>query len=105
MPNLGTVVSQLRSQKSNLENQLERVNQALEALRSLNGRPGRKSGTRTISAAGRRRIAAAQRARWARVRGTAPKRARVMSISARRRIAAAQRARWAAWKKQQKKAA
>jgi len=55
------------------------------------------------AAAGRARIAAAQRARWSKVKsnGTQPKnvvtmpKRRKMSASARKRIAAAQRARWA----------
>ena len=68
-----------------------------------NGRPAK----RTMSAGGRRRIAAAARARWAKVRAgkgqsasaassTAdePKK-RTMSPAARRKIAAAARARWA----------
>ena len=59
---------------------------------------------RKMSAAGRRRIAAAQRARWARIKAgrsgsseapEAPARRRKMSPSARARIATAQRARWA----------
>jgi hypothetical protein len=59
---------------------------------------------RKMSAAGRRRIAAGQRARWAQVKARhggsseapeAPARRRKMSPSARARIAAAQRARWA----------
>jgi hypothetical protein len=45
---------------------------------------------------GRATIAAAQKARWAKVKGIAevPKK-RIMSASARRKIAAAQRAKWA----------
>jgi hypothetical protein len=53
---------------------------------------------RKLSAKGRARIAAAQRARWAKIRGQSkdPKLGkRMMSASARRKIAAAQRARWA----------
>ena len=60
-----------------------------------------------MSAAGRARIAAAQRARWAKVKGQ-----KVVSIDARKRrklpakalanIRAAQKARWAKWRKQQK---
>ena len=62
------------------------------------GRP--PGGRRRMSAEARARIAAAQRARWAKVRGTAPKlqsgkKRRTMSAAARARIAAAQRARWA----------
>jgi hypothetical protein len=61
--------------------------------------------TRQISAAGRRRIGAAARERWAKIRaaktagkvsgnsGVKPR--RKMSAAARKRIAAAQRARWA----------
>jgi hypothetical protein len=52
---------------------------------------------RTMSLAARRKIGAAARARWARVKGmakAAPKK-RTMSLAARRKIAAAARARWA----------
>ena len=70
---------------------------------AANNRP---TGKRTMSAEGRRRIAEAARARWARVRGEngkmpdtvtsngGPKK-RTMSAAARRKIAAAARARWA----------
>jgi hypothetical protein len=54
---------------------------------------------RGMSEEGRRRIAAAQRARWAKLKGTAsaPAQAkkRTMSAAARRKIAAAAKARWA----------
>jgi hypothetical protein len=62
-----------------------------------------------MSAAGRRAISLAQKARWAKrsAKGqtgtTKPK--RIMSAAARRKIAAAQKARWAAWKAKQKKVA
>jgi len=64
----------------------------------LSGRPRRR-----MSEAGKRRIAAAQRARWARHNRTTganskPKTKRRMSATARARIAAAQRRRWAAVK-------
>jgi len=58
-------------------------------------------------------MAAAQRARWAKVRGTGkqdrhvvvmPKR-KTMSAAARKKIAAAQKARWAKIKRAQKKSA
>ena len=53
-----------------------------------------------MSAAGRRRIAAAQRARWARLKvkrqqSQTRKAPRTMSAAARNRMAAAQQARWA----------
>jgi len=106
MPNLKgleSVVSQLRIQRTNLANNLKRVDGALSALSSLNGSNNHAQPRRTMSASVRRRIAAAQRARWAKVRaqnvvsiakGRKPAK-RTMSASARRKIAAAQRARWA----------
>jgi len=57
-----------------------------------------------MSAAGRARIAAAARARWAKVKGTKSKVApvskpkRQMSATARAKISAAQKARWAKFK-------
>jgi hypothetical protein len=98
---LVSVVSQLREERTNLVNSLRHVDEALSVLGRLNGgRTGVKP-TRTISASGRRRIAAAQRARWAKLKAKnvasiSPKPGkRMMSASARRKIAAAQRARWA----------
>jgi hypothetical protein len=100
---LESVVSQLRIQRTNLVNNLKRVDGALSALGSLNGSSNHAQPWRTMSASGRRRIAAAQRARWAKLKSqnvvsiakrTKPSK-RTMSASARRKIAAAQRARWA----------
>ena len=100
---LESVVSQLREQRTNLVNDLKRVDGALSALGSLNGSNNHAQPRRTMSASGRRKIAAAQRARWAKVKsqnvvsiakGKKPGK-RTMSASARRKIAAAQRARWA----------
>jgi hypothetical protein len=64
-----SVVSQLRKERTRLENELYRVTAALTAFGKVYLR-GRKSSRKkgTISAAGRKRIAAAQRARWAKVR-------------------------------------
>jgi hypothetical protein len=60
-----------------------------------------------MSAAGRARIAAAQRARWAKAKGQkavsiATKKRRKLSGTAIARIRAAQKTRWAKWRKQQK---
>ena len=56
-------------------------------------------GRRKMSAAGRARIAAAQKARWANVKAAgaeaAPKKRRKMNAAWRAKIAAAARARWA----------
>ena len=59
-----SAVGQLKKEKANLRKQLDRVESALAVLGKLNGAGGP---TRTLSVAARRRIAAAQRARWAKV--------------------------------------
>jgi hypothetical protein len=73
MARLAQVVGRLEVERKRIQNQLERITNALSAL---NGRPTKAS--------------------------VGPKR-RIMSASARARIAAAQRARWAKWKKAKKK--
>jgi hypothetical protein len=66
------------------------------ALAAFGTAYGKGKGTRKLSASGRARIAAAQRARWAKVRKTTkevPIRGkRTLSAAGRRKIAAAQRA-------------
>ena len=103
MANLISVLNQLEEERTRLASQLKNLTNALSALNGT-GKNGTRRGT--MSAAGRARIAAAQRARWAKVKGrkvVSIERKRTMSPAARRRIAAAQRARWAKWKKAQKK--
>jgi hypothetical protein len=66
-----SVVSQLQHERARLEAELHRVTAALTAFGEVymrGAKPTRKK--RTISAAGRKRIAAAQRARWAKVRAS-----------------------------------
>jgi hypothetical protein len=78
-----------------LKEQIEKLQSQLQAAVTGSASVGkgfRKK--RTMSLAARRKIAAAARARWAKVKGTAPKK-RTMSLAARRKIAAAARARWA----------
>ena len=96
---LASIVSELRVEKTNLANQLKRVDAALSVLGKLNGRSSYTKPRRTLSASARKRISLAQKARWAK-RATKDqagkvKPKRTMSASARRKIAAAQRARWA----------
>ena len=108
-----SVVSQLQKERTRLENELHRVTAALVAFGNvyMHGRRPKASVTRkkrTISAAGRKRIAAAQRARWAKIKGQkvvsiSARKGRKMSPATRRRIVAAQKARWAKWRKAQKK--
>ena len=107
MGNLSVVVQQLKKEHSRLADELHRVTAALTAFGKvyLSGSNPKAVGNtkRTISVAGRKRIAAAQRARWAKQR-QAQKPKRTISMAGRKRIAAAQRARWAKVKSQQKAA-
>ena len=100
MTNLGRVIEMLRKEHHRLTREISAVSAALSAFRAAYGKSTEnRSG---MSAAGRARIAAAQRARWAKVKAqsrnanvvTIPKK-RTLSAPARRKIAAAQRARWA----------
>ena len=111
MANLAGVVQQLRKERDQAAKVLEGLDAALAALNG--GSYGRTATRRTISAAGRARIAAAQRARWAKVRGNGGQKRnvvsmpgkRTMSAAARKKIAAAQKLRWAKVKAAQKKSA
>jgi hypothetical protein len=118
MGNLTSALQELRAERKQAQLQVEKLNQAISVIESLNGSrtvPQANQPTRVISAASRRKMARAQKARWQKVReksqpmtlakttASAPVK-RTMSASARRKIAAAQRARWAKVN-QQKKAA
>ena len=119
MGNLTNALQELREERKQAQLQVEKLDQAISVIESLNGSgtvTQANQPTRVISAASRRKMAQAQRARWARVRGashtialaktTAPApMKRTMSAAARRKIAAFQKARWAKIKAQQKKAA
>jgi hypothetical protein len=93
-----------------LEQERSRLDQAIAVIGKLVGRNGTRGQTtekgRTLSAAARRKISLAQKARWAKTRrAAAPTKVRTMSRAARNKIGAAQRARWAKTRAQQKKAA
>jgi|SRR5579862_3452736 len=89
---------QLRRAAS-IKEQIESLQTELARLFGVGGSTASASGRRKMSPAARARIAAAQRARWAQVKGKAEKRGnktrRKMSAGARAKIAAAARARWA----------
>ncbi len=72
-----TVVKQLQHERARLEDELTRVTSALTSFGKVFLQASKRGATihkkRTISAAGRKRIAAAQRARWAKVRAAAKK--------------------------------
>jgi len=118
MTTFDNVLQQLRSEHKQAQTAVEKLRQAISAIEGLNGNSAGISvnGTRpkkTMSAAGRRRIAQAQRARWAKFKKQSPN-ANVKAISSgprgisaagRKRIAAAARARWARVRAQQSRKA
>jgi hypothetical protein len=110
MTQLAVVVRILKTEHSRLTKQIQGVSAALSAFGAEYGKAN--GGRGKISAAGRARIAEAQRQRWAKVKGTngqtksaASTERKPMSPAARKKIAAAQRLRWAKVKASQKKAA
>lgn len=105
MANLSNVVHLLRNERERTQKELNRLEAALAAL----GSPATNGHRNGISAAGRKAISLAQKARWAKrsasghVQAAAPR--RKMSAVSRERIATAQKKRWAAWRAKQKKTA
>jgi hypothetical protein len=81
-----------------MKEQIEKLQSQLQAAVTDSAPAGKAAPKKRImSLAARRKIAAAARARWAKVKGTAkaaPKK-RTMSLAARRKISAAAKARWA----------
>ncbi len=67
MANLSSLVKQLRKERDRVERQLFGLNAALRAFAGVyGGKPSRKR--RKMSVAARKKIAAAQRRRWAKFR-------------------------------------
>jgi hypothetical protein len=119
MSDLKRVVEQLKKERDQAAKTLHQLDAALSAL-SGNSVGQARRGQSRLSAAARAKIAAAQRARWAKLRAdhrqkeneshkknvaSTAKKKTTMSAAARKRIAAAQRARWARVKSAQKKSA
>ena len=114
MANIAEMVKELQQER-------DRLDQAIGALAPLAGisktssaQGGAGGPRRTLSAAARRKVSLAQKARWAKLRAenstkgqpsTVNPGKRTMSAAARRKIAASQRARWAKLRVKQKKAA
>jgi hypothetical protein len=118
MSKLTTALQQLREERRQAQVQVEKLEQAISVIEGLAGRSNTRSTSsragRTLSAAARKRISEAQRARWAQRKkqagtssiGPRPVVSRKpLSAAARRRIAAAQKARWAKFRSQHKAAA
>ena len=108
MGDLAGIVGQLKKEHARAIKEVKGIAAAIAAFGATYGKTKKR---RKMSAAARSRIAAAQRARWAKVRKNLgqknnvvkmPKK-RTMSAASRRKIAAAQRARWAKVKAAEKK--
>jgi hypothetical protein len=72
MPDLSTILTDLQMRRKEIQHELHRLGSAISALKGLSTTGSQQmTGTRRrprLSAAARKRIADAQRARWARVR-------------------------------------
>jgi|SRR4051812_46031925 len=86
-----------------IDNEIANLTQARNVLASLNGSSAKVTvigpNKGRFTAASRAKMAAAQKARWAKYRASkgksnTPKPIRIISSAARKRMAAAQRARW-----------
>jgi hypothetical protein len=100
MANWSGIAKQLKKERDLVEKQLSALNAALTAFVGAYSGSAKSKGTRTMSAAARKKISLAQKARWAKyaapnVATSTAKPKRTMSAAGRRKIAAAQRARWA----------
>ena len=96
------IIAQLKIERDKATQQVNALDMAIEALSGTTTSKG-SQGRRTMSAAARGRISAAQKARWARTRGkvvSIAKRKRHISAAGLARIRAATRARWARWRAQ-----
>jgi hypothetical protein len=120
MGSITNALQQLRAERREAQLHVGKLDQAISVMESLNGSgtsPETNKPARVISATSRRKMALAQKARWAKARKESQPAVgamkanssgavkRTMSVSARRKIAAAQRARWAKVRSGQKKAA
>jgi hypothetical protein len=73
---LATIVSQLKTERTNLANQLRHVDAALSLLGNLDGGSSYTRPRLTLSASARRRISMARKERWAKARnGSQPAKA------------------------------
>ena len=107
MSNISEALAQLETECVRLTSQIEAVRNAISALNGSGSKGA--TGPRKLSTEARARIAAAQAARWAKVKGQkvvpiTVARKRKLSASALAKIRAGQKKRWAAWRRKQKAA-
>jgi hypothetical protein len=93
--NLGVI--QLK-QALKIGQQIEKLQTKLKQILGGDISAPHSRGRRKMSVAGRRKIAAAQRARWAKQKGKPAKQKRTMSAAGRAKIALAAKRRWKAAK-------
>ncbi len=68
MPNVSSILRQLKKERDRVEKQLSGLNAALRAFAGVYGGSNPRGKRRKMSAKSRAKIAAAQRRRWAKVR-------------------------------------
>jgi hypothetical protein len=73
MTNIAKAIVRLREERRDAQNQVQKLGEAISVLEKLTRGPGSTGGgphraKRILSAAGRRRISLAQKARWAKIR-------------------------------------
>ena len=70
MPGLDKILRQLKAQRQVAQAEVDKLDRAIEALTEGRRSPGRLPARkrRGLSAAGRKKIAAAQRARWSKIK-------------------------------------
>ena len=83
MANLAGVVQQLRKEHARAVNEVKKIAAALAAFGAAYGKG---TATRRLSAAAREKIAAAQRARWAKVKAAGGQKPNVVSMPKKRTI-------------------
>ena len=117
---LDNALRELREKRNRAQVEIDKLDQIIAGIESLDeteAAPGKTTQTkRVISAASRRKMALAQKARWASIRKTsqpvveiaksksATPAKRTLSAAARRKIAMAQKARWAKFRAAKKAA-
>jgi hypothetical protein len=73
MTNIANAIVRLREERRDAQNQVQKLGEAISVLEKLTRGAGSAAGAphrakRVLSAAGRRRISLAQKARWAKIR-------------------------------------
>ena len=100
MSTLLSLTSAQLMKAANIKDKIEALSNQLASLVGTSGSTAKPAKRRGMSAAGRSRVAAAQRKRWAKIKKAKPvakpvAKKRTMSAAAKAKISAAAKARWA----------